>query len=741
MSDARKFTKPADFSPDAQADRLIDRAVVDLHIARRVVLIYPPSHDQVKQSLSRAHGSLSAALSHVPVIKLTVMKEGLALGDRNLEANTAVFVEFAGVLKHFQIATLTFSKGVEIGELFEFLRLISTDPEKVLAEGGVGAVAAKLPLHHIRMQIVDYSKLQMTEEREIQRSSRRGDQEGSVWQEFVAHLMMEGNRQKPEAITSIGAGLDPADLADMLNRRILDAGSAVNHYARTVIASAHAPKGRPELSESLLYFQRMIKGLNPALQKQFLAATFDQYTQLDTIADTAHLVDGLGAELIMRMLGQASSEGKQISPSLLAFINKIGNVDLAASPAAEAAAPPESLSSQKLESLLAQEQYETYVDSEYGRLLADLTHKQHNAAPAADTRPWIQEIEAELSDDRINAHAGRAMARLMKSSGEVSGYRDWARQLAYLLNDLLETRAFGFLTELMAFVRQEKAAADTERSLIAGLLLHRFSEPQFVTKAIEVVQKDSEEPTIEVLDFLMEIGEPVVQEIFDEIDPSQTFHDEGVIIRILSHLSTLTAKEALARVKDPRPEYVRRMLRIIRKMGDGESAQQVRSLLEHPDDDIRMEALATLLKFRNKWGLIRLRELLSQPTDPGFMPALKSAGDYRVRDVVPELLAILEQRRDPEQREAALRALGRIGDTRALPVLTKLAHKRWGFSMRQIQRLQQALYETLEGYPMGEIRELLHYGLKQKDAVIQTACRNLLREATRSEERGDSHAG
>ena len=737
MPDPRKFTGTADSAPAVDVSRLVDRAIVDLHIARRVVLIYPPSHDQVKQSLSRAYKGLSEALAREPAIQLRVMKEGLAFREKNLTANPSAFADFAGVLKKYRIATLAFSRGMTAQELFGFLRLVTTEHDIVLEQGGVVAVAAKLSLHHIRIQVVDYSKLQMTEESEIQRSSRRG-REGSVWQEFVAHLVGERSRQNPGGGGPADGGLNPAELADMLNRRILDVGSAVNHYAKAVAVPGNASPGRLEFSESLLYFQKMIRELNPALQKQFLSATFDQCAQVDTIAGTADLINGLGADLVVHMLREANSEGKQISPSLLAFINKIGKIDLSEASKEGVRASHKGLSSQKIESLLAHGEYESYVDSEYGRLLADLTRSQQSAAIGPDMRPWIQEIESELNDDRINAHMGRAMARLMESSTDVSGYRDWARQLAYLLNDLLESRSFGYLAELISFVRHEKAASDPERSQIAGLLLNRFSEPQFVARAISMVQKDTDGLSPEMLGFLKELGEPVVQEILDGIDPSEPFHDNGVATRILSHLSALTAKEALSRVKDPRPEYVGCMLQIIRKMGDGESAQQVRSLLEHPDDGIRMEALATLLKFRNKWGLIRLRELLSQPFDPGFMPALKSAGDYRVRAVVPELLAILQQRRDPEQREAALRALGRIGDTRALPALTKIARRRWGFSKKQIQRLQHVLYETLGGYPLAATRELLRYGLKQKDDAIRTACRNLLRGSARSERGGDS---
>jgi HEAT repeat protein len=122
--------------------------------------------------------------------------------------------------------------------------------------------------------------------------------------------------------------------------------------------------------------------------------------------------------------------------------------------------------------------------------------------------------------------------------------------------------------------------------------------------------------------------------------------------------------------------------------------------------------------------------LLSRPVGSEFRSALDLAGEYRVREVVPQLISYFRQRGDLELREAALRASGRIGDSRAIPALTRLAHRRWSISKKQIGRLKRALYDTLGGYPFGEIKDLLHYGLKQKDAAIQSACHELLREGT-----------
>jgi hypothetical protein len=731
MPDESKSTTPS--SASAGADSLIHQAVVDLCIARRTLLIYPGSHDQVKHSLRRSYQSLSAVLEPESSITLTAMKEELGVNNRILDSKSMALSDLVTVFRQYQIATLTIARGLESKEFVRFLRLLTAERDKILAQGGIVAVAGKNRLDHVTFRTVDYSKLQMTEEREIQRSSRR-ESDGSLWQAFVSSLLSDDAPAPPDGRTA--PGTDPVTLADLLNRGALGTGTALVHYER---AMADAAKDRTAPStgipHGLQLFQQMIDALNPELQKQFLATTFDRCAQSPDMADANRLLDGLGADLIVRMLDQASSDGKLISPSLMAFINKVGYIDTSGEEIGTAGDQKVDLSAgltqSKVESLLAHEQYDTYVDSDYGRLLNDLTLQKSAATGDPRTACWIDDMADALSDSGIYVHAAEAMVRMMTASADAAGYRDWARQLAYLLDDLLDVRAFGYLKELMRLVRAEEAGGDPQRSEIAGLIRSRFGDTQFVAKAVQAVRETGKDPSPEALEFLTAIGEPVVLEIFDSVDPERILDEEGGFLQILKRLPALATREALEHVNDQKPEYVIQMIRIVRTLGDGESAQQVRSLLDHGDPDVRMEALAALLKFNNKWGVIRLRELLSQPTAPEFRPALDLAGAYRVRDVVPPLLSYLKQRGSLDLRASILHALGRIGDKRAIPVITELANRRWSISRKQIDHLKRVLYDTLANYSFGDIKHLLHLGLRQKDERIQAVCRRLLREGTR----------
>lgn len=705
----------------------ITQAIVDLHVARRTLLIYPITHEQVKRSIVRAYNGLNAIITTDEGVTLAVMKACISVGDHALGARNPVLKDLAEVLKYYQIATVTFNKGLHVKELARFLQLICFDRDKIIAKGGMAAAAQERNFTSIQIQTVDYSKLLLTEEQEIRRSSGEGADQGSVWQHFVSNLMSTRTNRN----LSVGPHVDPGQLADLLNRQALDVQQVIGHYTSTLTRTQASGSDDTASAKELLAFQQLIKELDAKLKMQFLSATFDNCGRIATLSDAARLIDGLGGDLIIQMIRQANSQGKEISPSLLAFIKKMGHADDPEGNLIGAEADKgnsKKLSSQNVKSLLAREAYDTYVDTDYQTLLDNLTGDAQAADQDAATRSLAQEIEADLTHGGIHIHTGRAITRLMIQSADVSGYRDWARQLTYLLDDLLDSHAYHYLTQLMIVMRREKQKNDKNRSEIAGLVLDRFSDPQFVAKAIENFQTSMGETETEALVFLMELGEPVVVEIFDGLDPCQTFHEQDALTQILQNLAKFTAKEALERLKDPNPEYVGRMIRIIRKMGDSESAQQIRSMMDHKDLNVRMEALATLLKFKNKWGEVRLRDLLGDPLGDAFTRAVRLAGRYRVRAAVPQLEAIAIQRGAGASREAAIRALGRIGDPGAITTLSKIARRRWSITQKYNLHLKRVIFDTLGGYPGSAIQNLLRYGLKQKDEAIQEACRQLLRK-------------
>ena len=122
------------------------------------------------------------------------------------------------------------------------------------------------------------------------------------------------------------------------------------------------------------------------------------------------------------------------------------------------------------------------------------------------------------------------------------------------------------------------------------------------------------------------------------------------------------------------------MICLIRDCNGKKQLDKIRKFLKHENVNVSMEALRTLLHFKALDAIPQLRACL-QSEDQGIRKgAIRLAGLYRVKEAVPYLIKYLEKR-DLFGTEAyyssdLVRALGEIGDVRAVETLGKICHAR-----------------------------------------------------------------
>ena len=149
--------------------RLLNEAVIELNISRKNVGIYPPGHVQITNSIDRAFAILQRLFDIRSEMTLGIAKDTLLIGQDYLDQKNPVYRDFALSLNQQGIAAVTFVKGLDRDELVRFHRIITTKPEDIRDAGGIGSVLSNADIPHVRVQVIDYSSLHVTEEQEISR--------------------------------------------------------------------------------------------------------------------------------------------------------------------------------------------------------------------------------------------------------------------------------------------------------------------------------------------------------------------------------------------------------------------------------------------------------------------------------------------------------------------------------------------------------------------------------------------
>ncbi|NTW68129.1 MAG: hypothetical protein HGB21_17740, partial [Nitrospirae bacterium] len=416
--------------------RLLSDAVIELNISRKNVSIYPPGHLQITKSIDRAFEVLMKMFEIRQEMTLGIAKDTLFVGQNYLDQRNPVYRDFALSLNQQGIAAVTFLRGLDRAELERFHRIITAKQEEIEALGGIAKVVENAGIPHIRVMAIDYASFHLTEEKEIFKADpkageKAGDKpSGGVWQDFVS-LLSTGTLATGGDGVSLkdSAQIDPVELARLLNERKLDPGAAVQSYDRIISSyvrtSAESKQLTKEQSETIANLNKLLKDLHPDIRKQFLSTAFKNVSENASSLGSEEVLGGLGDDMIIDMLRQASSEGREISPTLTGLLGKLASVrDRSASShpgggtAAKGAsaagtagkrpaggsvdgtpsgtgsgtsakgkdgAEPEILP-EHMAKLFDREQYETYVEKEYDDILKNVSERAEAMAATAGDR-------------------------------------------------------------------------------------------------------------------------------------------------------------------------------------------------------------------------------------------------------------------------------------------------------------------------------------------------------------------
>ena len=304
---------------------LLSEAVIELNISRKNVGIYPPGHIQITKSIERTYLILQKIFEIRAEMTLGVAKDTLLVGQDYLDQKNPVYRDFALSMSQQEIASVTFIRGLDKNELVRFHRIITTKPEEIRASGGISAVMAAADIPHIRIQSIDYAGFHVTEEEEIFKSTAKTG--GGVWQDFVSHLSA-GTLAGPGQGVSVkdAEQINPADLARLLNERKLDAKSAMDSYDQIISTYVRGTAEKKQLtmeqSKTLANMNALLKDLHPELRRQFLSVAFKNIAARSP-GEAEAVIGGFTDDMVIEMLGQASAEGREISPTLAGLVGKL----------------------------------------------------------------------------------------------------------------------------------------------------------------------------------------------------------------------------------------------------------------------------------------------------------------------------------------------------------------------------------------------------------------------------------
>jgi len=707
---------------------------------------------QITKSIDRAYEILQKLFEIRSEMTLGVAKDTLLVGQDYLDQKNPVYRDFALSLNQQAIAAVTFIKGLDKEELTKFHGIISTRPENITAEGGISKVMEESGISHIRIESIDYRSFHVTEEQEIFKSPGKGgpgtgeptdkSRAGhSLWQDFVAHLT-ERTLAKPGEGASVAETevIDPGELARLLNEGMLDSASALQSYDQIISEHVRVRAEKKQLSQeqstTLANLNELLKDLHPELRKQFLSVAFRRISTHTRITGVEELLGGFPDDIVIDMLTQASAEGKEISPTLTGLLGKLTRAHAQSLQSASAGGLESDSAEQKelsplilpehMEKLFDREKYEDYVSGDYQATLKRLSE----TAVAVGERIPVDEYAKTLDDDHLDFQIGRALIAFMEEDIDEEDYREFGHKLVALVPEFLKTGNFVLLLDILETMNKQAKEKPTESlRAMAAECLKVFSGASFMDQALQAFDGWARTKGWEASNFLFALGPTIIPGLMDLYAIDTTPGGRRVLFDLLCRFGQDAVREAIRRLRDPRPYYVRNLTMLIRWAGTPAAIPSIKFLLNNQDTKVRMEVLTTLLKFKDPEATQILRDTIHSPDPDVASHAVFLAGQFRVAEATNDLLSLVRRvilfEADYTVNEEIIKALGEIGDPQAIEELERLARARTLYPQRRIL-MQRLLFESLGKYPIESIARLLRIGESSGDDAIIKSCKKLM---------------
>lgn len=699
--------------------------ITELNIARRNYHSYPKGHPLIDASLHKVVHLYSGLMTTAQEILIGVTRDLLIIDSVPLDKSNLVFRNFAKVLFERGIGTLQLESGLTVDELKRFVIVLGLKREDIQQRGGIEQIWAKAGIRSLSIRPIRYDLLKTTEETAV---SPEPGSHNNLWERFANALASD------EAIggnCSASGEFDPKLLADALNRYYSNNPSAFavsSSLGSVSEVMRNSGNTRVTLSnDGDLPYQKLadfVQYLNPELRRQLLSKSFESSSSVLS-PHAEKLFSSLSSEMISSTLEDAKENRLSIPPVITGLLKKLGghadpqheNLDHLMNTRDQNFFDRDEVGS-RMKTLLREQASEQFVPELYQvKLDKIMAADQIQIIQSEDIEQLQDALSPKLIDNRISeiilqlvlidSAAGDtdALARNLNSMCayflEIGDYQ----QLIKIVNDSLDQRLpESFRDAIRSFIAQ--------KSFIEEVLngLHTWGKPCF-----EQIRK-----------LIDQIGEPCIEPILDALAEENSMSLRRFLIERLLELGPLAGPPIIDRLSDPRWYYLRNLIGILRTINDASAVEGLKPLCLHADARVRLEAIKTLLHFRDSSIEQKILNDMDSSDHQMKLEAIRMAEKSNSPEIAGKLLSILKRsglsNSEYELKSAVVHSLGQLGYKEALPEFGKILGSRNLLHPLLLNKLKLDIVYSLEHYPVAIAKSILERIADGKDEVaIQAA--------------------
>ena len=617
-------------------DRDLTAFLVQLSIALHKSAAYPPRHPLAVGAVDGALGALTDRLRDRPSVTLGIARSQILLDGAGTDASHPVLRELAQRLYRRQIGGIEFTRGVEAGELSEFLIYVNGRPDEFAPH----TEPPQWP--HIRVAALAFDRLRLAGDRG-RADPAEDDRSHRLW----GDLARTAFSASPELAPSLpDEALDAKALAAVINARPPDAeyAQAVSRHLIQLGEAARRDES-PEARAVRRQLDELFANLSPQTLHHLLQFGPDAGQRRMLAVEVARIMPvGAVVELVRAFAGATE---QTISHSLLRIFSKLATH-------ADAVGPDQPIEEDESLRDMVRELLQDWAlrdpnPASYTAMLEGLARPV--GAGGALTAPRV------ASGARMAVEVGPAEARrLVQIALEVDVY---GASVARAVETMIEGGAFADLLGLLVSAPEDQATAE--------MIWQRVATADMLRDVLATSEPDP--ALIEPL--VRRLGPAAADTLLDALAESEVPGARRRLLGWLGGLGSAIGSRVVARLDSPHWFVQRNMLVLLGAMQRRPPEFTPRAFLGHPDALVRREALKMALRapeLRDE----AISRGLGEADEQNLRMTIASALDGCPPSALPFVdRQLTERNHPPELRALLIRAVGAIAAPAACEWLVK----------------------------------------------------------------------
>ncbi|PLY00532.1 MAG: hypothetical protein C0622_08770 [Desulfuromonas sp.] len=676
----------------------------ELMLHRRQLALYPEEHPQVKASILNTQSKLNELFRGQQDVTIDITPDALKYQQLWLDKKSPDHRNFAAILSALGLASITFKKGLNVPELGRFNQLLSSDPQKLEAAGGLRKLLEEQQVEHISVVPIDYSVFQSSQGSDAKKNPEA--EKGKLWENFLQTL--QGDRTKFEEGM---VNFDLLELSELLNEKLGEEedqdelAQLLDHFFEQNIEQGDIIQGG-ELAEGSFF--SLLDQLEPEAKDFFfnsLLQALDRHPE-----NASELLKKIPPQLIEEALANKSRQEMQISSRLFNLVNTLVNnsESLAAQGIRGTKKLPIEEVRSRLEIIFTEEQQDVFLPNTYQVALEQVLEDGFSKEFTINDK---NDLEKQLENQTSENNMAAILFELLPGQQiEPEKLESIQRNLLDLTRFFLDCGDFVNLINIYRywseFIREHKLPTDFKEQVLA---LH--TDELFRYEVLEGFDLWDKQLHQQLSDYICTVGQPYVEMVVPRLGSAPTWHLRKRWMAILEGIGQSGHQSILPYLDDQRWYLVRNLLVVLGKNTDPACIERVQQLRTHPHPKVRLEVMRILFTCDPVAANQQLLTELNSVKPEIRISALQVAGLSRDPSIVATLNGWLRQRpRTTAQLELqtqAIRALSRIGSIDTLAVFKRILSKRGLFVSKRTKQLQLEIIQNLMIFPGPQAEELL----------------------------------